>query len=104
MSNGLELINHNGNGTWMSDVVIDCLNSSEYDRLASDDAYAYATDNASEDGSDYDSDYRRRDQVLEHPCQALKKLLSDGTFYFSSDFDVTSRLQDRYVMLLKLSN
>ena len=73
----------------------DCLNSSDYDHLASDDIYQYTTDNASDDGSDYDSDYRRRDPGVEHPCQALKKLLSDGTFYFSSDFDATSRLQDR---------
>lgn len=55
----------------------------------------YTTDSASEDGSDYDSEIRRRDLGLEHPCLMLKKLLNDGTFYFSSDFDVTSRLQDR---------
>ena len=66
--------------------------------------YAYTTDNASEDGSDYDSDYRRRDQGLEHPCQSLKKLLSDGTFYYSSDFDVTSRVQDRFVKLANTFN
>jgi len=30
-----------------------------------------------------------------HPCQALQKLLSGGTFYYSSDFDLTSRLQER---------
>jgi hypothetical protein len=33
---------------------------------------------------------------LEHPCMALKKLLSSGTFYYSSDFDLTRRLQQRY--------
>jgi len=31
----------------------------------------------------------------EHPCLALKKLLSGGTFYYSADFDLTRRLQDR---------
>lgn len=36
---------------------------------------------------------------LEHPCLALKKLISDGTFYYSGDFDLTSRLQDRSVNL-----
>jgi len=29
----------------------------------------------------------------------LKKLLSDGTFYYSGDFDLTSRLQDRSISL-----
>lgn len=32
---------------------------------------------------------------MEHPCLAIKKLLSSGTFYYSADFDVTRRLQDR---------
>lgn len=30
-----------------------------------------------------------------HPCFELKKLLSDGSFYFSNDFDLTSLLQNR---------
>lgn len=32
-----------------------------------------------------------------HPCFELKKLLSNGLFYYSNDFDLTSRLQDRGV-------
>jgi hypothetical protein len=36
---------------------------------------------------------------LEHPCLALKKLLSDGTFYYSDGFDLTSRLQERSIDL-----
>ncbi|KAI5783531.1 Endonuclease/exonuclease/phosphatase [Geopyxis carbonaria] len=31
----------------------------------------------------------------EHPCLPLRKLLSDGTFYYSREFDLTNRLQDR---------
>lgn len=35
------------------------------------------------------------DNVSEHPFMALKKLLSGGTFYYSYNFDLTRRLQDR---------
>lgn len=38
--------------------------------------------------------------LTEHPCLALKKLLSSGTFYYSSDFDLTRRLQERYAASL----
>ncbi|AET39525.1 phosphoinositide 5-phosphatase INP51 Ecym_4486 [Eremothecium cymbalariae DBVPG len=31
----------------------------------------------------------------EHPCGPLKKLFSDGTFYYSMDFDITNVLQER---------
>ncbi|PFH62552.1 hypothetical protein XA68_13134 [Ophiocordyceps unilateralis] len=37
----------------------------------------------------------RRDVHMEHPCHDLRKLLSNGSFYYSTDFDVTNRLQDR---------
>ena len=30
-----------------------------------------------------------------HPCSELKKLLSNGSFFYSSDFDLTSTLQNR---------
>lgn len=32
-----------------------------------------------------------------HPCSELKKLLSNGSFYYSNDFDLTSLLQNRGV-------
>lgn len=34
-------------------------------------------------------------QSMKHPCHDLKKLLSNGSFYYSSDFDLTSLLQTR---------
>lgn len=34
-------------------------------------------------------------QPQQHPCHDLKKLLSNGSFYYSSDFDLTSLLQSR---------
>ncbi len=36
-----------------------------------------------------------RDNAIDHPCIELKKVLSGGTFYYSVDFDLTNRLQDR---------
>jgi hypothetical protein len=37
----------------------------------------------------------QREGAPEHPCLALQKLLSSGTFYYSVDFDLTNRLQNR---------
>lgn len=33
---------------------------------------------------------------MEHPCVDLNQILSSGTFYYSVDFDLTNRLQDRF--------
>lgn len=33
--------------------------------------------------------------ITDHPFLALKKLLGDGSFYYSLDFNLTDRLQDR---------
>lgn len=48
------------------------------------------------EGLDYAHNLNSRDPPIEHPCLALRKLLDDGTFYYSVDFDLTNRLQDRY--------
>lgn len=47
---------------------------------------------------------QKRDASLEHPCAALRKLLSGGSFYYSADFDLTSRLQERCVFRPELLN
>lgn len=39
-----------------------------------------------------------------HPCQDLKKLLSNGSFYYSNDFDLTSLLQSRGINSSKLNH
>lgn len=46
---------------------------------------------------DYEANaqFAAEDQVAEHPFLALKKLLGDGSFYYSLDFNLTDRLQDR---------
>ncbi|PYH81413.1 DNase I-like protein [Aspergillus uvarum CBS 121591] len=40
-------------------------------------------------------EYEIRDTAIDVPFLALKKLLSDGSFYYSLDFNLTARLQDR---------
>lgn len=39
-----------------------------------------------------------------HPCHELKKLLSNGSFYYSNDFDLTSLLQNRGLHSEKLAH
>ncbi len=66
-----------------------CLNTSEYDNVLS----------VAADPWDPEPDYQglsRRDVPMEHPCQELQKLLNDKSFYYSTDFDLTNRLQERY--------
>lgn len=41
------------------------------------------------------STYSNSVSSQQHPCYQYKKLLSNGSFYYSSDFDITSILQDR---------
>lgn len=67
-----------------------CLNSAEYDDIVID---PYDID--SDAASVYGQGIGRRDTPVEHPCQELQKLLGNGTFYYSTDFDVTNRMQDR---------
>lgn len=72
-----------------------CLNTSEYDNIYSLDVYDPELLDSS---SAYGQNLGRRDMPIEqHPCQELRKLLSNGTFYYSTDFDLTSRLQNRWV-------
>jgi len=68
-----------------------CLNSADYDDVVAVDPYEFDSDAASV----YGQGLGRRETV-EHPCLELQKLLSNGTFYYSTDFDVTNRMQDRY--------
>lgn len=76
-----------------------CLSSADYDDVVpleslepdfSDASSVYSQTSA------YGQNLSRREVALEHPCHELRKLLSNGTFYYSTDFDVTNRAQDRY--------
>ncbi|CAK7205507.1 Inositol-1,4,5-trisphosphate 5-phosphatase 1 [Sporothrix eucalyptigena] len=69
-----------------------CLNSNEYDDVLSTfDPWDPDVDAASV----YSQGLSRRDVPVEHPCQELIKLLGNRSFYYSTDFDMTNRLQDR---------
>ncbi|KAF2265672.1 hypothetical protein CC78DRAFT_183975 [Lojkania enalia] len=72
-----------------------CLNSSSYDTLLNDEVNPYPTDMIDDEGYEMGFGRGKGEGPLEHPCLALKKLLSSGTFYYSSDFDLTRRLQER---------
>jgi SacI homology domain len=77
---------------------VDCLTSSKYDHLLNDQSNAGSTGGGDEDGLDFA--LSRSDGQPEHPCLALKKLLGSGTFFYSADFDLTRRLQKRFVVAL----
>ncbi|CCF56749.1 hypothetical protein KAFR_0B04520 [Kazachstania africana CBS 2517] len=64
-----------------------CLNDSRWDFLEIDSSGRPIVI-----GSDESEEAR---SILKHPCQDLRKLLSNGSFYYSSDFDLTSTLQKR---------
>jgi hypothetical protein len=65
-----------------------CLNHSSYE-----DGLYYESE--SEFAAEEPSRGENKEIVTDHPFLALKKLLSDGSFYYSLDFDVTDRLQNR---------
>ena len=66
-----------------------CLNSSDYDNTFSDSLDPYSVED------NYGQNLSRREPSLEHPCVELQKMLGNGSFYYSTDFDLTNRLQDR---------
>lgn len=77
-----------------------CLSSADYDDVVplepvepefSDSSSVYTQ------STTYSQGLSRRDVPIEHPCHDLRNLLSNGSFYYSTDFDLTNRLQDRYV-------
>lgn len=72
-----------------------CLNSASYDALLNDEVNPYPTDTIDEDGYEMGFGRGKTENPMEHPCLALKKLLSSGTFYYSNDFDLTRRVQER---------
>ncbi|KAI0486281.1 SacI homology domain-containing protein [Xylaria cf. heliscus] len=71
-----------------------CLNTAEYDYVISLNQY---DNELSDSPSPYGQNLSRREGEIEYPYQELQKLLSNGSFYYSTDFDLTNRLQDRPV-------
>ncbi|KAF6840029.1 SacI domain and endonuclease/exonuclease/phosphatase [Colletotrichum plurivorum] len=78
----------------IASVAFFCLNSSEWDDVVSLDPL---DSEMSDVNSVYGQNLRGREVTVEHPCTDLRKLLGNGTFYYSTDFDLTNRLQDRAV-------
>ncbi|KAI8288642.1 Inositol-1,4,5-trisphosphate 5-phosphatase 1 [Colletotrichum sp. SAR11_57] len=78
----------------IASVAFFCLNNSEWDDVVSLDPL---DSEMSDVNSVYGQNLRGREVTLEHPCTDLRKLLGNGTFYYSTDFDLTNRLQDRTV-------
>lgn len=82
----------------ISSVAFYCLSSANYDDVVPLDPYEtdlpdpLSTFNQT---SAYGQNLGRRDPIMEHPCHELRKLLGNGSFYYSTDFDVTNRMQDR---------
>lgn len=73
-----------------------CLSSTKYDDVVSDGSNINGYDRNEEDDYSYGHNLSQRDTPIEHPCVDLTKMLSNGSFYYSTDFDLTNRLQDRY--------
>ena len=75
-----------------------CLNSAKYDSLHIDALSGLNPYEIEKRGDEYT--YGRglegRDPLLEHPAAELAKMLGNGSFYYSTDFDLTNRMQDRY--------
>ncbi|ROT40046.1 synaptojanin-2 [Sodiomyces alkalinus F11] len=74
-----------------------CLNSDRWDDVVAVESLDPEWSDAASTfpPSPYGQNLSRREVTLEHPCQDLRKLLGNGTFYYSTDFDLTNRLQDR---------
>ena len=87
----------------IASVAFYCLSSANYDDVvpldaADGDSGDSASNYSHESANSYGQGLGRRDVAVEHPCHELRKLLGNGSFYYSTDFDVTTRLQNRYVL------
>lgn len=71
------------------------MNKDEFDYEFRGEFEPYSSDFGGPNGHDHGHGADVREAALEHPCVELKKILSSGTFYYSVDFDLTNRLQDR---------
>lgn len=82
----------------IADVEFHCLTNDNWDFIElNSNGYPSIENetNLSSGSSTQSNDYTPR--IPQHPCWELRKLLSDGSFFYSSDFDLTSTLQGRGV-------
>ena len=73
----------------------DCLNKDDFDFEMREEIDPYTSDNVVSGLHEHGHGIDTREAALQHPCLDVKKILSSGTFYYSVDFDLTNRLQDR---------
>lgn len=74
----------------MSNNYKDCLNRDDLDHELQGEINQYSAESITTNS------YDLRDSLVDHPCHELKKILGSGTFYYSLNFDLTNRLQNRY--------
>jgi len=87
----------------VADIRQDCLNRTDYEYTYGTPPGAFPNPYPGQTSSDdlvYGGGFDQTDSTAEHPFQALRKLLNEGNFYYSVDFDLTRRLQDRWVGLV----
>ena len=72
-----------------------CLSSSRFDTVI-DDILSDIDPYEMPDSYSHQQRLSTSEPILEHPCHELTKMLSNGSFYYSTDFDLTNRLQDRF--------
>ncbi|KAI4287004.1 MAG: hypothetical protein L6R35_003742 [Caloplaca aegaea] len=72
-----------------------CLNRAAFDHQLTEDISQYQASHNSSDEHMYGHGLDAHETAMDHPCLELRKMLSGGTFYYSTDFDLTNRLQDR---------
>ena len=72
------------------------LNNDDWDFVELDSSGYPIVVNEEQDDDDNNITSDRYARV-QHPCFELRKLLSNGSFYYSNDFDLTSLLQNRGV-------
>lgn len=72
-----------------------CLNRDDFDHELHGEGGPYSTENGVPDSHDYNYSYDSKEPTFEHPCHELIKILGSGTFYYSVNFDLTNRLQNR---------
>jgi len=70
------------------------LSKGDFDEAPTDDVIYSGGDDIWQDSLE-SSGAGRSQEGIEHPCFALKKLLGDGSFYYSISFDLTNSLQHR---------
>jgi hypothetical protein len=75
----------------IDNVEFHCLNRADYTSWPEHEA----APRAAHEDLNYGAIFEGRDAVTDHPFSGLKKLLSDGSFYYSLDFNLTDRLQNR---------